>query len=76
MSLRFPKRGFRANRFNSFQDLSEINLGRIAYFIQKGFLDPAQTITMRSLVESGVCSKIKDGIKLLGKGAEKLETIA
>ena len=76
MSKRFPKRGFRTNRFNTYEDLTEINLGRIAYFIQKGFLDPSETITMRKLVETGVCSKIKHGVKLLGKGSEKLETLA
>ena len=76
MSLRFPKRGFRANRFNTHENLEEINLGRLAYFIQKGFLDPNQTITMRHMIEAGVCSKIDHGVKLLAHGSQKLEMIA
>ena len=69
MSTRFPKRGFRANRFNTFEPLEQLNLGKIAYFIQKGVLDPTETITMKTLVEAGICTKIKHGVKLLGQGS-------
>jgi ribosomal protein L15 len=51
MSKRFPKRGFRINKFNTMVDLEHINLGKIAYFIQKGQLDPLQTISMKILFD-------------------------
>jgi len=59
MKLRFPKRGFRSRRFNTGVELEKLNLGRLAYFIEKGVLDHKNPITMRSLLEAGVMSKIK-----------------
>ena len=72
MKLRFPKRGFRQRRFNNDSHLEAINLERIAYFIEKGDLDPKETITMKILFEKGVVTKIKNGVKILGKGATKI----
>jgi len=72
MKLRFPKRGFRQRRFNIDHHLESVNLERIAYFIEKGDLDPKETITMKILFEKGVVTKIKNGIKILGKGANKI----
>lgn len=72
MSLRFPKRGFRKARFNTHYELEQINLGRIAYFIQKGKLDPSEPITMKVLHDTGVITKIEHGVKILGAGADKL----
>jgi len=66
MSKRFPKRGFRANRFNTLEALESINLGKLAYFIQKGRLDPKETISMKVLFETGIITKIKHGVKVLG----------
>jgi len=66
LSGRLPKRGFRSGRFNTGRALEPVNLGRIAYHIQKGDLDPTKPITMKSLFESGVLSKIRHGVKILG----------
>lgn len=72
MSLRFPKRGFRSRRFNNDNDLETLNLGRLAYSIEKGDLNPLEPITMKALFDSGVVTKIKNGVKILGKGADRI----
>lgn len=71
MMRRFPKYGFRKHRFNRNEDLEQLNLGKLAYHIEKGHLNVGETITMKSLVEAGVLSKIQNGVKLLSKGGEK-----
>ena len=76
MSQRLPKHGFRSNRFNTAQPLETINLGKIAYFIQKGVLDPSQPISMKVLFDTGVLTSIKHGVKILGQGADKLTTVS
>ena len=68
MSLRFPKVGFRANRFNNNKDLEPLNLGKLAYHIEKGHVDTSKPITMKDMLEAGVLSKIKNGVKILNKG--------
>ena len=54
--------------------MAELNLGKLQEFIDQGRIDPSQPITMRELMESNVCGKIKHGVKLLAKGADKLTT--
>ena len=76
MAKRFPKRGFRTNRFNTHKPLENINLGKIAYFIQKGQLDPSETISMKKLFEIGAITKITHGVRVLGRGADKLSAIS
>ena len=71
LTRRMPKFGFRKNRFNRLKEPEQLNLGKLAYHIEKGDLDPTQPITMRNLYESGAVSKIMYGVKLLGKGTEK-----
>lgn len=71
LAKRFPKYGFRKNRFNNDKTLEQLNLGKVAYYIEKGMLDINKTITMRDLVEVGALSKINHGVKLLGKGKDK-----
>lgn len=61
-----PKRGFRINKFNNYEPLEQLNLGKVAIAIQKGVLNPAETITMKHLFESGVITKIEHGVKVLG----------
>jgi large subunit ribosomal protein L15 len=62
---RLPKRGF----WNPFrQDLNEVNLGRLQQAIDAGKLDAASAITIETLVAAGVCSKPRDGVKILGVG--------
>ena len=46
-------------------------MGTLAYHIEKGRLDTSKPITMKDMFDAGVLSKIKYGVKILGKGAEK-----
>ncbi|WP_188608610.1 50S ribosomal protein L15 [Chelatococcus reniformis] len=67
---RLPKRGF----WNPFrQDLNEVNLGRLQQAIDAGKLDAASAITIETLVAAGVCSKPRDGVKILGVGDLKVK---
>ena len=62
---RLPKRGFH-NPFST--DYNEVNVGRVQLAIAAGKLDAAKPITIEALVAAGVCSKSRDGVKLLGMG--------
>lgn len=62
---RLPKRGFR-NLFST--DYNEINLGRLQAAIDAGKLDPNALITNETLVAAGLCTKPRDGVKILGIG--------
>ena len=65
---RLPKRGF----WNPFRrDLNEVNLGRIQAAIDAGKLDAKTPITVDALVAAGVCSRARDGVKILGQGELK-----
>ena len=62
---RLPKRGF----WNPFAtDLNEVNLGRIQEAVDAKKLDAGQPVTIETLVAAGVCSKPRDGVKILGVG--------
>ena len=50
-------------------------MGKLAYHIEKGHIDTDSPITMKSLVDAGVLSKINNGVKLLGKGSEKFSAL-
>jgi len=63
------------DRFNNGKTLEQLNLGKLAYHIEKGTLDTSRTIEMRDLLEKGVISKVQDGVKILGKGAEKFKSL-
>lgn len=61
---RLPKRGFRnihALEYN------EINVGRLQQAVDAGKISSG-TVTLSMLVDAGLCSKPKDGLKLLGMG--------
>jgi large subunit ribosomal protein L15 len=62
---RLPKRGF-WNPFST--DYNEVNLGRIQQAVDSGKLAAGATVTVEALVSAGVCSKPRDGVKLLGNG--------
>ncbi|MGI6244975.1 MAG: 50S ribosomal protein L15 [Pseudochelatococcus sp.] len=65
---RLPKRGFNnifALHFN------EVNVGRIQDAIEAGKLDAAQVITNEVLLEAGIVSKLRDGVRILGQGELK-----
>ena len=75
MHRRFPKFGMSKNRFNNAVIFEQLNLGKLAYHIEKGNLDTTKPIDMKALVEAGVVSKISHGVKLLGKGVEKFKQL-
>ena len=65
---RLPKRGF-TNIFA--KDMNEVNLGRIQQAVDAKKLDVTKPVTQASLVEAGVLSKLRDGVKILGQGEFK-----
>lgn len=65
---RLPKRGFK-NPFAN--DFAEVNLGRLQKAIDAKKVDAKKTITEASLLEAGVVRRLKDGVRLLGKGELK-----
>jgi large subunit ribosomal protein L15 len=68
---RLPRRGFK-NRFSlTFQPCG---LGKIAKLINAGKIDSSELITMKTLKDTGAIGKqIKDGIRLMGRGAEEIK---
>ncbi|PNG25101.1 50S ribosomal protein L15 [Methylocella silvestris] len=65
---RLPKRGF----YNPFGlDYNEINLGRLQEAVDAGRIDAAVVVTNESLIASGLISKPRDGVKILGVGELK-----
>jgi large subunit ribosomal protein L15 len=62
---RLPKRGF-WNPFST--DYNEVNLGRIQQAVDSGKLKAGEPVNIEALVAAGVCSKPRDGVKLLGNG--------
>jgi large subunit ribosomal protein L15 len=65
---RLPKRGFN----NIFRlDLVEVNLDRIQTAIDAKKLDAKATINGEALVKAGVLRRVRDGVRLLGRGEIK-----
>jgi large subunit ribosomal protein L15 len=64
---RLPKRGFSNVEFA--RDLNEVNIGRIQEAVDSGKLKG--DVTIETLVAAGVCSKPRDGVKILGVGELK-----
>jgi len=70
---RLPKRGF-TNIFR--KKYVEVNLGRMQAAIDSGKLDAGKPVDAAALVNAGVISKARDGVRILAKGklkAKKLE---
>ncbi len=65
---RLPKRGF-TNIFT--RKFSEVNLGRLQEAIETGKLDSKNEINGEALVKAGLIRRIRDGVRLLGKGELK-----
>ena len=63
---RLPKRGF--NKPNR-KEWAVVNLGLIQKFVDAGKLDTAQPVTEDALVEAGLTSHKRDGIRVLAKGS-------
>ena len=75
LAKRFPKRGFKPNKFNIKRPLEQLNIGKLAYYITRGDIDAKKTITMKDLLNCGCLSQIKYGVKVLSKGAEKIKEL-
>jgi hypothetical protein len=54
--------------------MSEVNLDCLQEFITSGRIDPSQPITPKEIIQSGLVTTIKDGIKLLARGKSTLTT--
>ena len=65
LHMRMPKRGFN-NPFA--KEFAEVNFWRLEQAIAAGKLDPKKPIDGPALVASGVLRRLKDGVRLLGKG--------
>lgn len=65
---RLPKRGF-TNIFA--KDYAVINLGRLQQALENGKLKADQLINAEILLDAGLVSKSKDGVRLLAKGELK-----
>ena len=63
---RLPKRGF--NNINA-KTHAVVNLGLLQKFIDEKKIDSKKPITEESLVESGLVRRVKDGVRILNKGA-------
>ena len=65
---RLPKRGF-TNIFR--KNYVEVNLGRMQAAIDSGKLDAGKPVDAEALVNAGVISKARDGVRILAKGELK-----
>jgi len=65
---RLPKKGF-TNVFRL--NMTEVNLGRLQAAVEAKRLDPKQTVDGAALVAAGLLSRVRDGVRLLGKGELK-----
>jgi large subunit ribosomal protein L15 len=65
LHMRMPKRGFN-NPFA--KEFAEVNLWRLEQAIAAGKLDAAKPVDGQVLVAAGVVRRLKDGVRLLGKG--------
>jgi len=66
--IRLPKRGFK-NIFSN--DFAVVNLSRLQEAVDSGKIDAATLITYAVLRKANVCSKAKDGVRILGTGELK-----
>jgi len=69
---RLPKRGF-TNIFR--KNYVEVNLGRMQAAIDSGKLDAGKPVDAEALVNAGVISKARDGVRILAKGELKSQKV-
>ena len=69
---RLPKRGF-TNIFR--KNYVEVNLGRMQAGIDSGKLDAGKPVDAEALVNAGVISKARDGVRILAKGELKSKKV-
>lgn len=55
-------------------DMKPLNLEKVQSWIQQDRLDPSKPITIRELAKSRCVASVKDGVKLLAKGSEKINS--
>jgi hypothetical protein len=55
-------------------EISLLNLGKLQQWIDAGRIDPTKLITFKELLDSRTIHNIKDGVKLLGNGADYSKT--
>jgi large subunit ribosomal protein L15 len=65
---RLPKRGF-TNIFR--KNFAEVNIGRLQAAIDAGKLDIKATIDGEAMQKAGLFTRLRDGVRLLGKGELK-----
>lgn len=65
---RVPKRGF-TNVFRS--EYAELNIGRLQQAVDAGKLDAKAPIDGNVLLAAGIVRRLRDGVRLLGKGELK-----
>lgn len=65
LHMRIPKRGFN-NIFRKY--MAEVNLGTLQKAIDDGKIVAGATLDGAALVEAGVISHAREGVRLLGKG--------
>ncbi|KAI6087207.1 ribosomal protein L15 [Hypoxylon rubiginosum] len=53
--------------------MSEVNLDKLQEWIDAGRIDVTQKITPKELIQSNIIGTIKDGVKLLARGADSLK---
>lgn len=63
---RLPKRGFNNKIFR--KDYKVVNLGRLQQAIDAGRLGTEGSVTVATLVDSGILRRPGDGVRLLAKG--------
>jgi large subunit ribosomal protein L15 len=68
LHMRMPKRGF--NNPNALQ-FAEVNLWRLEQAVEAGKLSAGQAVDSEVLIAAGVVRRVRDGVKLLGKGEIK-----
>lgn len=66
LHMRIPKRGF--NNISR-RDFSELNLGTLQAMIDAGRLDTKAVVDADALVAAGIITHVRDGVRLLAKGA-------
>ena len=62
---RMPKRGFNTPFPKHW---AEVNIGRVQQAFDAGKLDPKGTVNAETLLKAGVIRRVRDGVRLLGKG--------
>ena len=65
---RLPKRGFNKPNRLAF---NEVNLSRLQAAVDAGKLDPKKPVDLAALLASGVVTKPRNGVRVLGKGELK-----